>query len=136
MDERDYIEARCIPEPNSGCWLWEGPPGTHDYGQAKGTTAHRVAYRAFVGDIPKRHFVCHRCDNKLCVNPDHLYAGTHKQNMDDVARGGRHPNRKLTEAQVAEIKSSGEPQRVLAKRFGVNQKAIWQVRKGLARRHS
>lgn len=91
------FEAHYIPEPNTGCWLWLGdvakPPGG-DRPQfivnRKRVRAHRFAFETFNGPIPDGLYVCHRCHNSYCVNPDHLYAGTARQNTDDMMRAGRH----------------------------------------------
>ena len=72
---------------------------------------HRVAYEAFVGQIPDGAFVLHRCDNPLCVNPEHLWLGNNADNMRDMESKGRakhpkgeyHGRAKLTEVQVREI---------------------------------
>jgi hypothetical protein len=74
-----YVEARCIPEPNSGCWLWLLSLGSHGYGQGytketNVTTAHRLSHMAFKGPIPAGFEVDHLCLNRSCVNPDHLEA--------------------------------------------------------------
>src|SRR6185503_243782 len=104
-----YIEERSIPEPNSGCWLWLLSFGNHGYGNAslgkRVMTAPRASYIAHYGSVPDGLWVLHRCNNKACVNPEHLYAGTHQQNMDDVARVG-HPRRKLTEDNVRFVRAS------------------------------
>lgn len=95
-NRRAYIERLSIPEPNSGCWLWLGPahrvraeirPFIHFEG--KGMLAHRASLAAFKG-LPDGLCALHTCHNTLCVNPDHLYPGTKKQNTADMMRAGRH----------------------------------------------
>lgn len=92
MSAKKIVEDRYIPEPNSGCWLWVGTT-SRKYGSAwyknKSIRAHRLSYQAFKGEIPKGMFVCHSCDTCMCVNPDHLFLGTHQDNMTDMKRKGR-----------------------------------------------
>jgi hypothetical protein len=81
---RDYIESRSIPEPNSGCWLWLLSDGSHNYpqgyalinGRRQVTTAHRISYIAYKGEIPDGYDIDHLCRVRACVNPDHLEATT------------------------------------------------------------
>jgi len=86
---RDAIEKMALPEPNTGCWLWERCVLTNGYCLISGRLAHRVSYEAFYSAIPSGMFVCHRCDTRACVNPDHLYLGTHADNMRDMKVRGR-----------------------------------------------
>lgn len=77
------------------CWLWKGfPTGANKYGdfQVDGVRyrAHRYSYEMAKGPIPDGMKVLHRCDNPICVNPDHLFLGTQGDNMRDMTRKGRH----------------------------------------------
>lgn len=147
---RDRIEERSIPEPNSGCWLWllgQHPKGYGSFsiGHARKHTAHRVSYVAFIGDIPDGLQVCHRCDNPPCVNPEHLFAGTPKQNTRDMIakdrgnRGERNGGAKLLPHEVLDIISLGEcglSDREINDRYRqVTESAIYQITAGVRWKH-
>jgi len=89
----ELLDRMTIPVPESGCWLWTGAIDSHGYGKLKRRrkiiTAHREAWRLHKGEIPNGMFVCHKCDTRACANPDHLFLGTHQDNMDDMKRKGR-----------------------------------------------
>lgn len=91
------------------CWLWNGHKDLKGYGKtnigSKIMAAHRAFYETFNGEIIGRLFVCHSCDNPSCVNPDHLWLGTHKQNMQDMHDKGRIFT-KLTAYQVHKIRDA------------------------------
>lgn len=139
--------SRAIPEPNSGCWLWCGSVNRRGYGKAHlghEQLAHRVAWKLSGGAIPRGAHVLHRCDTPSCVNPSHLFVGTHADNMRDKVAKGRqarfagsdHPSAKLSVESVREIRAAVLPRnrwspslrRQLAAKFGVSESAIKQVR--------
>lgn len=109
------------------CWEWQGSTNVHGYGtlryKKKHSLAHRVSYRIHKGDIPDGLHVCHRCDNPLCVNPDHLFLGTHQDNMDDMALKGR-KHTKLTASDVVEIRKSDLSDKELSVKFDVSERTI------------
>lgn len=89
---RDRFEAKIERIPESGCWLWTGA-GSDRYGHfrfnKRFSLAHRASYAMFVGPVPDDMEVCHKCDVGWCVNPAHLFLGTHQENMQDAARKGK-----------------------------------------------
>lgn len=123
------------------CWLWTGGTDDKGYGvhhrDGRKIKAHRYSYELHKGALGHLHAL-HSCDNPSCVNPDHLRAGTHQENMDDRERrgrggrlkGARHGSAKLSEAQVRYILESQEPGANIARRFGVSKSTIYAVRKG------
>lgn len=133
---RARLEERCIPEPMSGCWLWTAAENGVGYGAmwdgAKTRGAHRLMYEVTTGPIPDGFDVCHRCDNRICVNPDHLFAGTRLENVTDMDRKGRRKTTPiLTAEQVLDIRARaarGERTKDLARMFGVSQPTISAVK--------
>lgn len=89
----ERLENWSIPIPHCGCWLWLGALRAKRYGSIKHNgeylAAHRASWMAHKGEIPAGLHVLHSCDVPLCINPDHLFLGTHQDNMDDKERKGR-----------------------------------------------
>jgi hypothetical protein len=127
-----------------GCWEWFGnkAKGYGHIRQFKGcwksVKAHRVSYELFVGKIPKGMLVCHKCDNPACVNPEHLFVGTAKDNSLDCVkkdrcvrlRGEFSPMHKLTQDQVMEIRErykDGYSQTELGREYGLHHGSIWAI---------
>lgn len=143
----------------SGCWEWRGYRRPSGHGQiGRGTRVqgldgtHRVAWEVSNGrPVPPGMFVCHRCDNPPCCNPDHLFLGTAADNANDMAqkgrgngaRGTRNHNAKLTDEQVEQIRRRYEPPRkglrygnaaTLAAEFGICKQYVLDLAAGRWRR--
>lgn len=100
MKELERFEAKYIPEPNTGCWLWTSTQQTFGYGAFRFRggyqKAHRVAWILYRGVIPDNLCVLHKCDTPTCVNPDHLFLGSRTDNNADCIRKGRNNNQRKT----------------------------------------
>lgn len=111
------------------CWFWVGFTDYAGRGQIRvdktRVFAHRFSYQNFVGKIPNNMCVCHKCDNPSCVNPEHLFLGSIKDNNRDMIAKGRHcPAYKLGPIEVRKIRAAyarGVTQKVLGKRYGVDR---------------
>ena len=140
----DRIAARLslysIPEPNSGCWLWTANYDKGGYGRIKykgrDIGAHRASWIIYRGSIPPGAFVCHKCDVPECINPDHLYLGNHRENMQDKctrnrqARGEGNGQSKLTSEQVLQIKSDPRIHRIIAASYGIHRVTVSKIKRG------
>lgn len=120
-----------------GCWIWTATNASGRYGLissgGKWHLAHRVSYILNVGDIPAGMCVLHRCDNPKCVNPSHLFLGTHADNMLDMAQKGRARHTKLSVEQAKQIFRDTRSQRIIAADFGVSQRTVSVIKSGKMR---
>lgn len=139
IDETPFLERFWTSiEKTDECWVWNGRRAKEGYGlisdKGKCYRANRVSYEIHKGPIPEGLLICHTCHNPECVNPDHLYAGTPKENTTDMMLAMRHPvgednyNAILTADDVMEIRKTYIPRKVsqgiLAEKYGVSVSTI------------
>jgi hypothetical protein len=147
-------------DEHSGCWIWQGKSKSGSsklYGRIKvnkkNVPAHRFSWEIHNNqEVPEKMFVLHKCDNPGCVNPDHLFVGTHQDNMNDKvlknrqAKGSDFKNRKaaigsknglskLTEKQAMEIYLDERPQRIISKDYEVTQTVVHNIKSQKTWRH-
>jgi len=125
----------------SGCWVWENAK-TRGYGvlnvEGKVEYAHRLSWQFYCGDIPTGMYILHHCDNRPCVNPEHLFLGTHHANMVDMRAKGRgknpvyhgegHPSTRLTNEKVLAIRLDKRVQTVIARDYGISQTHVSDIK--------
>jgi hypothetical protein len=143
-EDRFWFYVNKISNPN-GCWTWTG--GTkRGYGQfsldtVKGgeMSSHRYSWELKHGKIPKNMLVCHHCDNPPCVNPSHLFLGTHTDNMQDMINKGRKGKNtlvsKLTAKDVQYIRICNLSAEKLATYYGVTSKCIREIKRRATWKH-
>ena len=141
---QQIFEKVTVPD---GCWEWQGAKSTFGHGRVKQggklLSPHRVVFEAFNGPLAEGELVLHRCDNPACVNPQHLFKGSHSDNMKDCVakgrlssqidpsftQGERRKTSKLTDGAVREIRRSAGivPIKQMAQQFGVHRSIIQKV---------
>lgn len=122
----ERISQKINVDPDTGCFIWTGAVAGGNKGvenskygyiriNGKSLRVHRFYYELINGPIPDGMVICHRCDNRLCINPEHLFPGTQADNLQDMVEKGRdsHPrgednNSKLTESEVFSIREQAE----------------------------
>lgn len=137
---KDRLRAGCFK--TGECWVWNKSVASSGYGQIrlnyKNLRANRASYMVFKGEIPDGMVIRHTCDNKLCINPEHLILGSCKQNSQDMverdrqAKGERNGRCKLSESDVQAIKDSKLSYSQLAKQFGISKGHAHRVKNGVA----
>lgn len=152
---KSRLLSRVVVDQTTGCWNWTGATSKFGYGRMgidnRTYSAHRVSYQVFRGEIPEGLCVCHKCDNPPCINPDHLFLGTHSENIQDAYRKGRvlppegdmsqykkgHKafNRVLPDNQVVEIKrmiKAGIAPSEIARKVNVKRQVVADIKRGQA----
>jgi hypothetical protein len=151
---KPFVEGKDFIRAESGCWLWQRHRTASGYGMlyydGKMRSAHRVSFFVYRRPIPVGLCVCHSCDNPACVNPDHLWLGTQKENLQDASRKGHmlgsqsphptlqgacNPQAKLNNRQVSVIRRArtlGVSCRFLATCFPVSHHTISEITRRVA----
>lgn len=137
---KERFEDKIEKDRKTGCWNWLGGKTAEGYGyisiKGRDKRAHRVSYQLFCEEIPEGKVICHTCDNRACVNPKHLFAGTHQENMKDMVNKGRstkgttNPNSKLTEDQVIAIFSDTRMHKEIALEYDINKTYVSDIKAG------
>lgn len=130
----ERLMSRTVVNEKTECWEWTGQRWGRGYGtlsvMGRHRSAHRFSYEIHNGPIADGMLVCHHCDNPVCVNPKHLFLGTHAENAADRNAKGRQARHKLTEADVIAIRAANGTQREVAAKFGVSKALISMIRAG------
>lgn len=142
------LAKRSRLNPETGCIEWTGALMHKGYGhinwRGKVYRTHRLSYAAVNGDIPEGMFVCHKCDNPKCMNPEHLFLGTYADNSADMAQkkrstiGERNPMAKVNTATVQAIRilgNTGMFQKNIAEKFGISREAVGLILRGERWKH-
>jgi hypothetical protein len=146
LDAASRLEERSTPIPECGCFLWTGHLNNMGYGRlsvnGRMEYAHRVAYALRGNVIPNGVNVLHHCDTPSCVNPEHMFLGSHADNVADKVAKNRHlygsriGNSRLTEEIVREIRSSPLGVNAAARHYGVSPMTVSLLRRRKTWRHA
>lgn len=157
--KKTHCSNRCnllgnIKKTDSHCWEWQkatvGPSNKFKYGIIKIHTekrkvlAHRLSYEIFKGKFDPDLFVCHHCDNPLCINPEHLFLGTNLDNsQDSIKKGRQFPIRSVAHLrkgishggklcpddvkEIRKLRSEGIRRKVIAEKYGITPEHVWLI---------
>ncbi len=120
-------------QKGDGCWLWIGGKNDKGYGRLylsdpkRVVYAHRFAWAIANGPIPDEYEVCHRCDNPPCVRPDHLFLGTHLENMQDMVTKGRYASKSKPERVPRGVRVNTAKLNDIGREYGVTHSVIQKV---------
>lgn len=142
----EYLLSCSVSNEETSCIEWQnGEADGYGFIQVNGSTerAHRVSYKLNYGDFPDEFLVCHHCDNRICINPRHLFLGTVADNNADMVSKGRNTppcgernsHSKLTEGDVLLVRGMVGTHSKIAKRFGVTRCTISNIKARRTWRH-
>lgn len=111
IDPIERFSSKYVIDEETGCWNWKEYIDKDGYGifsgfNRKWMKAHRFSYEYFIGTLEKGLVICHNCQNRKCVNPQHLRQDTYKSNMIDMVNSGNQRSQKLSVEEVIEIKNA------------------------------
>lgn len=141
-----FFASVAIPDDQDECWIWTGCRTSTGYGKAsmlnRSLKAHRVSWLIHQGNIPAGLYVCHTCDNRICVNPSHLFLGTDLENIKDAkikkrfAHGAQNARCQLSASQISQIRDmvfSGVKQVRVSESFGITHQHVSKIINGQRR---
>lgn len=121
-----------LKNAGTGCWEWNSGKDASGYGMfhfnSRCHRAHRASWILHKGPIPVGMIVCHKCDNTKCVNPDHLFIGTYKDNMDDCVNKGRSSLMFLTADVVLKIRADQRHYSEISEAFGITKRYVYMIK--------
>lgn len=133
--ERVFEVLSRVKKTNSGCWEYNHCFTSDGYGivkvggrKGKQYLAHRLLYEHFHGPIEKGLFICHKCDNPPCINPDHLFSGTNRENQIDSKNKGRASYRAYSKELVKKVKYSLDSRPVISKNLNLTLMQIKYIK--------
>ena len=143
LEERFWSKVQKM----DGCWQWKAQLFPNGYGsflfRGRKVKAHRIVWKLTYGEIPEGMKVCHHCDNRACMNPEHLFLGTQRDNIRDMMAKGRsstvgapqigeaNRNARLTQEQVQTIRNSALRGKTLAELYSISLSQIYKRKPSL-----